>query len=88
MADVRREPTIYLLPESGSDKEATEFLSEVCDEIFEEQLNGWHQVPDSWPQDRRFVVFKDWFDHQFHSMVVDTCNTPLTSEKIRSQLRS
>ena len=39
--DLRREPTIYLLPEWETEREALEYLACVSNEIFEEQLNGW-----------------------------------------------
>ena len=42
--DVRLEPTIYLLPEWDTDSEGLQLLAEVSNEIFEEQLNGWHRV--------------------------------------------
>jgi hypothetical protein len=38
---LRREPTIYLLPECENEQAAHEYLEEVCGEISEEQLNGW-----------------------------------------------
>lgn len=43
LEDLRREPTIYLLPESENEEAVGECLKEVCAEIFEEQLNGWYQ---------------------------------------------
>ena len=49
LEDLRREPTVYLLPECQNEEEARQFLAEVCSEIFEEQLNGWYRVPSSWP---------------------------------------
>jgi hypothetical protein len=44
LEDLRREPTIYLLPEYDTEEEARGHLKEVCREIFEEQLNGWYRV--------------------------------------------
>jgi hypothetical protein len=35
--DLRRQPTIYLLPECDSEEQALEFLREISREIFEEQ---------------------------------------------------
>ena len=45
LEDLRREPTIYLLPEYATEEEARADLKEFCSEIFEEQLDGWHCVP-------------------------------------------
>ena len=49
LADLRREPTIYLLPECENEDAARECLRDVCTEIFEEQLAGWYRVPSAWP---------------------------------------
>ena len=36
LADLREDPTVYLLPGSGSDSEATSLLAKTCARIFEE----------------------------------------------------
>ena len=41
LEDLRREPTIYLLPEYDTEEEARSYLREYCSEIFEEELDGW-----------------------------------------------
>src|SRR5215469_4881723 len=46
--DLRREPTIDLLPEWDIYEEALENLADVSNEIFEEQLDGWYRVPSLW----------------------------------------
>jgi hypothetical protein len=43
LEDFRREPTVYLLPESESQGEARECLKDMCGQIFEEQLDGWFE---------------------------------------------
>ena len=71
---LRRAPTIYLLPEWGTEEEALKHLAEVSSEIFEEQLNGWYRVPSVWFEDRELNAFLRWFDCSFHSMVFDVCD--------------
>ena len=56
----------------------TEISGGVCDEIFEEQLNGWHRVPSVWPCERDLKSFLFWFDCSFHSMVID-----VSAERLR-----
>ena len=77
LEDLRREPTIYLLPEWETEEEALEHLAEVSSEIFIEQLNGWYRVPSVWPEDRELNAFLRWFDCSFHSMVFDICDERL-----------
>jgi hypothetical protein len=73
LEDLRREPTIYLLPEWETEDEALEHLAEVSSEAFKEQWNGWYRVPSVWPGDRELNAFLRWFDCSFHSMVFDVC---------------
>jgi len=40
LEDLRRESTIYLLPEYDTEEEGRGYMREYCSEIFEEQLDG------------------------------------------------
>lgn len=52
LPDLGREPTIYLIPECGTDEDVAEVLRELCEEIFEEQLAGWYTDMSTWPPSR------------------------------------
>jgi hypothetical protein len=82
LEDLRREPTVYLLPECENQGEARKCLKEVCGQIFEEQLDGWYRVPSWWPNRRERDAFDRWFEWSFHSVVVDLCDEPLLQEDI------
>lgn len=78
LEDLRREPTIYLLPEYDTEEEARGYVREYCSKIFEEQLDGWYRVPSAWPVDRTFEILMRWFECSFHSVLVDLCNDTRT----------
>jgi hypothetical protein len=82
LEDLRREPTVYLLPEGENEEEAREYLEEVCGQIFEEQLDNWYRLPSAWPNRRDLGAFDRWFEWSFHSKVVDLSNIPLLQEEI------
>ena len=82
LEDLRREPTVYLLPQCESEEEARQCLQEVCRQIFEEQLDGWYRVPSSWPTRRDLNAFGHWFEWSFHSVVVDLADDPLLREEL------
>ena len=82
LEDLRREPTVYLLPECENQEEARAYVEEVCGLIFEEQLGSWYRVPSSWPNRRDLDALDRWFEWSFHSMVVDLCNNPFLQEEI------
>jgi hypothetical protein len=82
LEDLRREPTIYLLPEYDTEEEARGNLREYCSEIFEEQLDGWYRVPSAWPVNRTLDTVIRWFEYRFHSVLVDLCDDPLMHDEI------
>ena len=77
LPDLVQEPTIYLIPECDTGEELAAVLSIFCAKIFEEQLAGWYLDTSTWPTNRNFEVFCEWFDFQHHSMLVDLCDEPL-----------
>ncbi len=81
LEDLRREATIYLVPEYDSEEEARRFLENYCGEIFEEQLDGWFRVTSAWPVNRSFATFVRWFEYSFHSVIVDLCDGPLERDE-------
>jgi hypothetical protein len=79
LLDVQGEPTVYLIPECDAD-ELADVLRKVCEEIFEEQLDGWYRVPSIWPEDQSYEVFCQWFEYEHHSMLFDLGEEPLIRE--------
>ena len=77
LEEANDEPSIYLIPECEDDQEFAEQLNEVFPAIFEAELEGWDIDRDQWPQKRGFEIFCEWFDCQFHSMLVDLSEDPL-----------
>ena len=73
-ADLRREPTVYLLPEIDDDDHAEELLGECFTGIFENELGGWTTDETAWPGDLTYKMFKQWFDIEINSTVIDLCH--------------
>ena len=42
LQELAHEPSIYLIPECGSDEELDAVLPNLCEEIFTEQLDAWY----------------------------------------------
>src|ERR1700736_5269709 len=82
LADLNHEPTVYLLSEADSDSETENALAEICDRIFEEELDAWYHAPADWPEDRGIRNFARWFTYSFHSMLVDLCDDPPVAEDL------
>lgn len=78
---VDRDNTAYLLPECAYDNERDELLKQFYDLIFQEQLDGWWTDESAWPQKRDLALFKEWFDVEFHSAVIDLVDAPLEDDE-------
>jgi hypothetical protein len=57
-------------------------MDRVCQKIFEQELESWDRVQESWPADRAFAVFQQWFDFQIHSMIFDLAEKPIALEEM------
>jgi len=79
--DVVGERTVYLVPEFDSDEEGKEVLKHIYGEIFERELNGWDTDPASWPQNRDFRIFQEWFSIELHSVVEDVVEGVLVDDE-------
>ena len=84
LADLGREPTIYLVSacEDAEDEQAC--LQTVFSTMFDDQLDGWWRDRTAWPTPRSFDVFTRWFDYQFLSTLLDLTDEPLIEEEIRT----
>ncbi len=56
-------------------------LRRYFDPIFEEQLASWWQDETAWPSGRDLKLFDTWFDVEFHSVVLNLVDGPLTYEE-------
>ncbi|MGK2861623.1 MAG: hypothetical protein ACSLE0_06790 [Chitinophagaceae bacterium] len=74
------ENTIYLIHEKDSDKATTAWLKKNFDKIFVNELEGWVTYPELWPQKRTYKMFTDFFETEYHSMIMDLENEPVSKE--------
>lgn len=71
LAYIRRDCHIYLIPEMINDDEALEYIHAFKQEIFEIELDAWYRDPQTWPKNRTSAMFDEWFELEFHSMIID-----------------
>jgi hypothetical protein len=81
LPEIDGEKTVYLVAEYESDEDGWQVLSECWEEIFENELSGWHTDERAWPKGRTFEMFKAWFVIEMHSVVEDLCTGPVVDDK-------
>ena len=79
--DLRGEAHIYLIPECDTEDDLNRVLKRCFDDIFTEELAGWFNIPDVWPDRRTVKMFREWFDVEFASMITDLSDFPLLHDE-------
>ncbi len=71
----------YLFPHWDAHEEREELLAEVYDFLFDQELFGWHRDARAFPRNRTLMGFREWFDVEFHSVVVDLVEGDIVKEE-------
>ncbi len=77
-----REPCLYLIPDYETEEEAEEILKEVYEAIFEAELDDWHRDTGSWPAERTYAVFRQWFEVRLYPLIQDLVGEELTATEV------
>ena len=80
--EVRSDCTTILIPEFDDPAESEAFIATIADDLFEKELDAWDRDPRTWPKSRDYHTFRDWFDVEIHSMVLDAINERMTREAL------
>ena len=80
--EVNEERTVYLIDDTaGDDPESLErWLKRNYADLFEMELEEWYTDPALWPQVRTYRLFREWFDPECHTVVIDTCPDDLIDD--------
>ena len=81
LADLRREPTIYLLPHM-TPKRKHSVIWRRCARKSSKSNSTGGTVTVLLAHQPRFLMFQRWFEYRFHSMLVDLCEDPLERDEL------
>ncbi|MCW5588043.1 MAG: hypothetical protein KIT27_00115 [Legionellales bacterium] len=70
LEDIREDGTVLLLPDYEYD-EVWDYFESMAITIFENELASWTPNEDLWPSDRSLEMFREWFELEQHSLVID-----------------
>lgn len=71
---------VYLLEEKESKKDFESWLKMNFDKIFKLELSAWSEDKKSWPANRNYKMFREWFDVSFNSLVYDLESSPVSKD--------
>ena len=83
LSEVNTESLIYLVPEDvESDVHAQIWVFNNAELLLEEFCHGWYQHEDLWPEGMGPKLIEEWFDVEYHSMIVDTVDDPIDKHEM------
>jgi hypothetical protein len=82
LEQVRQDCNVFLIPDFDSEEEVEEYIEDLSTDIFEIELESWYTDEESWPTNRDFQTFREWFDVEVHSMVIDPYEDRIEREEL------
>ncbi len=77
---------VLLIPGYASPEQAMSYVERNHKAIFELELFGWYTDESIWPKKRTLSVFREWFDVEIHSMVLDMLDEHIMREEYNIEL--
>lgn len=83
-SDVNLENTVYLISNDDCDGEdaVSDWVRVNFKTLFENELNGWYTDESLWPKKRTYKIFQEWFDIEYHSVIMDTVGDEIYDDEI------
>ena len=75
--DFNSDCTVILLPEIDSDEHA---VKDLYKNIFEAELSSWTTDENEWPRNRKYEMFLEWFEFEYHSIALDPFEDDIEKE--------
>jgi hypothetical protein len=50
--------------------------------LFEAELEGWYTDPSMWPQELTWKLFCEWFDVEYHTVLIDTVGDEIYDDEL------
>lgn len=83
LREVQEDCLVYLVPEDiETDVHAKLWALDNSEILLQEFMFGWYQDESLWPANVGPKLFEKWFEVEYHSMIIDTVDEPITKEEM------
>lgn len=83
LAEVNEDGSVYLVSEDvDCIDEARAWAILNAETLIMEFCDGWWADEKVWPKDIGPELLIEWFDLEYHSMIIDTCDAPIVKEEL------
>jgi len=81
MNSANEERTVYLITDADAEN-IEAWIRENYEALFEGELEGWYTDETLWPQNRDYKTFREWFEVECHSVILDTVGGEIYDDEI------
>ena len=81
LAIANEDRTVYLVSD-GEAENIDRWIRANYSVLFESELEGWYTDERLWPKKRDLKTFKEWFEVECHSLVLDTVGGQIFDDEI------
>ena len=76
--------TVYLISDADGDSKDTldRWIKKNYKTLFETELEDWYTDPSLWPQEITLKLFREWFEVEYHTELVDTVDGAIYEDDI------
>ncbi len=81
---VNDERTVYLISDEDADTPYSldRWIKRNYKQVFENELDSWYTDPSLWPKIRDLKTFREWFDVECHTVLIDTAEGPIYDDEV------
>lgn len=82
LEEANEDRPVYLISDEDADTPETveRWINLNHKTIFETELEGWYTDPSLWPNNLTLEVFKEWFEVECHTILIDTVGDQICDE--------
>ncbi len=79
---VNEDRKVYLISDQDGESQASVdlWVQENYRSLFESEIHAWYLDEKLWPKLTGFKMFKQWFDIEHHSIILDTLDSPIEDD--------
>ena len=81
IVNANEDRTVYLITD-GDAENVDRWIQENHLALFESELEDWYTDESLWPKKRDLKTFKEWFEVECHSLIVDTVGGEIFDDEI------
>jgi hypothetical protein len=73
--------TAILLPQFDHEEGSLSFIKKIYKQLFEIELDSWNTDLKTWPKNRTYKLFCEWFKIEIHTEIIDFGKGAILSEE-------